>query len=64
MSCQPPKPVHVAGTSKGEEYVQKHGREAGRGERGKNGYRSARDSSSVNTSKGPILPTMPEMPPA
>jgi hypothetical protein len=33
--------------------------------RGKNGYRSARDSTSLNPeAQGPIDPRMPEMPPA
>lgn len=61
----PPKPTHVPGTLKGEEMVIKHGREPGRGERGKNGYRSARDSTSVNAAgREPIDPRMPQMPPA
>lgn len=58
-----PKPTHVAGTAKGEELVRKHGREPGRG--GRRGYRSARDSTSINPeARGPIDPRMPEMPPA
>ena len=60
----PPKPTHVPGTNKGEEMVINHGREPGRAERGKNGYRSSRDSTTVSTSGGPIDPRMPEMPPA
>jgi hypothetical protein len=65
MRNDPPKPTHVPGTSKGEELVFKHGREPGRAERGKRGYRSARDSTSLNAeSRGPIDPRMPEMPPA
>jgi len=61
----PPKPTHIPGTHKGEELVFHRGREAGREEEGKNGYRSARDSTSINAeSKGPIDPRMPEMPPA
>jgi hypothetical protein len=64
MRSNPPKPTHVPGTHKGEELVTKRGREPGRDEAGKNGYRSARDSTSVNAdSKGPIDPRMPEMPP-
>ncbi|HEX3659358.1 MAG TPA: hypothetical protein VG433_01050 [Pirellulales bacterium] len=60
---QPPKPNHVAGTSKGEELVRKKGREPGRG--GKHGYRSARDSTSIGAdAHGPIDPRMPDMPPA
>ena len=61
----PPKPIHVPGTHKGEELVLKRGREPGREERGKHGYRSSRDSTSLNPDKhGPIDPRMPEMPPA
>ncbi|HET6246164.1 MAG TPA: hypothetical protein VFE47_00550 [Tepidisphaeraceae bacterium] len=62
---QPPHPVHVPGSNKGEELVMHHGREAGRETKGKKGYRSARDSTSVNPeNQGPIDPRMPEMPPA
>ena len=61
----PPKPVHVAGTHKGEELVMRRGRESGRGKQGSKGYRTARDSTSVNAdSREPIDPRMPEMPPA
>ena len=61
----PPKPTHIPGTHKGEELVFHRGRESGRQEEGKNGYRSARDSTSINAdSKGPTDPRMPEMPPA
>lgn len=60
----PPSPTHVPGTNKGEELVMKRGREPGRGEPDKNGYRSARDSTSVNAkNEEPIDPRMPEMPP-
>ena len=60
----PPKPTHVPGTHKGEELVFHRGREPGRGEPGRNGYRSARDSTSVNAAgREPIDPRMPEMPP-
>ncbi len=60
----PPKPTHVPGTNKGEELVAKRGREPGRDVRGKNGYRSARDSTAINADhQGPIDPRMPEMPP-
>ena len=62
---QPPHPVHVNGTNKGEELVMHHGREAGREVKGTRGYRSARDSTSVNPdAQRPIDPRMPEMPPA
>jgi hypothetical protein len=61
----PPQPIHVPGTNKGEELVLKKGHEAGRAERGRKGYRSARDSTSINAEgRGPIDPRMPEMPPA
>jgi hypothetical protein len=61
----PPKPTHVPGTHKGEELAARRGREPGRAERGKRGYRSARDSTSINAEQeGPIDPRMPEMPPA
>lgn len=60
----PPNPIHVPGVHRGEELVLKRGREPGRAERGKRGYRSARDSTSINSeSRGPIDPRMPEMPP-
>ena len=39
MVESPPKPVHVRGTSKGEEMVHDEGREPGRGVRGARGYR-------------------------
>jgi hypothetical protein len=61
----PPSPTHVPGTNKGEELVLKKGHEPGRDERGRKGYRSARDSTSINAdAQGPIDPRMPEMPPA
>jgi hypothetical protein len=60
---RPPRPVHVSGTAKGEEVVRRKGREPGRGESGR-GYRSARDSSSINVaSKEPIHPDSPNIPP-
>lgn len=60
---QPPEPVHVGGIHKGEEYVLRMGREAGRGCPGE--YRSARDATSINPDKhGPIHPAMPSLPPA
>ena len=64
-NCHPPKPTHVPGTLKGEELATTHGREPGREERGKKGYRSSRDSTSINAdNRGPIDSRMPEMPPA
>jgi hypothetical protein len=65
MSHDPPKPTHVKGTNKGEEMVIHHGREPGRGVRGKKGFRSARDSTSIDAAKRePVDPRMPQMPPA
>lgn len=58
-----PKPVHVPGTNRGEELVLKKGKEPGRGcERG---YRSARDSTGIQSSRRkPIDPRMPSIPPS
>jgi hypothetical protein len=62
---QPPQPVHVPGTSKGEEVVQRNGREPGREECGSRYYRSARDSTSINPRDwDPIDPRSPNLPPA
>lgn len=59
-----PKPTHVPGTNKGEEGTQDHGREPGRG-RGGRSYRTARDSTAINPEdRDPILPEMPNIPPA
>ena len=64
MFKQPPKPVHIPGTNKGEELVRKLGREPGRADSPR-GYRSARDSTGLNAdNRGPIDPRMPQMPPA
>jgi hypothetical protein len=61
---QPPRPVHIAGTRRGEELVINKGREPGRGD-SRRGYRSARDSTGLNASShGPIDPRMPSIPPA
>lgn len=58
-----PEPVHVAGTSKGEEMTLRKGREPGRG--GRRFYRSARDSTGINAAnRQPILAAMPSIPPA
>lgn len=63
-NSDPPKPVHVKGTGKGEEAVKDKGREPGRGQGGRN-YRTARDSTSINPEdRDPILPSMPNIPPA
>ncbi len=54
---------HVPGTPKGEERVQREGREPGR-EDSRIG-RSARDSTSINPSaRDPVDPRMPHLPPA
>ncbi len=60
---QPPAPVHLKGSIKGEETVIHKGREPGRG--GQRQYRTARDSTGINPgTHGPILPIMPSIPPA
>lgn len=60
----PPKPVHIRGTNKGEELVIRKGREPGRAKRPKRGYRTARDATSVDPDRhGPIDPRMPDIPP-
>jgi hypothetical protein len=62
---EPPKPIHVPGTQKGEELAMRRGREPGRDERDQFGYRAARDSTSINPQgREPIDPRMPNMPPA
>jgi hypothetical protein len=54
--------AHVPGTPRGEERVQKEGREAGR-ENVRLG-RTARDSTSINAAaRDPIDPAMPHLPP-
>jgi hypothetical protein len=60
---RPPEPVHVRGTRRGEEMVRKEGREPGRRSEGGRGYRTARDSTSVNP-MDPIDPRSPCIPPA
>jgi hypothetical protein len=61
----PPRPTHVPGTHKGEETVRKKGKEPGRFENGARGYRTARDSTSLNPeARDPIDPRMPCIPPA
>jgi len=60
---EPPKPVHVPGTRRGEEAALEE-REPGRGE-DRRYYRSARDSTGINPDlHGPIHPDMPSIPPA
>jgi len=61
---QPPPPVHVPGTAKGEEVMQKKGREPGRDPNAPSGYRAARDATSINPQhRDPIDPRMPCIPP-
>ena len=61
----PPRPVHIAGTQKGEEFARKKGKEPGRQEKGQGGYRAARDSTGIRSDHhGPIDPAMPNIPPA
>jgi hypothetical protein len=65
MFGDPPKPVHVFGTSRGEALVKRRGREAGRQENGAHAYRTARDATSLNPeAREPIDPRMPHIPPA
>jgi hypothetical protein len=60
---KPPDPVHVPGTTRGEEVVFEKGREPGRG--GRKRYRNARDSTGVDAQdREPIDPAMPQIPPA
>lgn len=59
----PAEPNHVAGMHKGEEFVLKKGHEPGRG--GEDHYRKSRDSTGINPDRHrPILPSMPNIPPA
>ena len=52
---------HTPGTSRGEEMKRRKGPEPGR----EKGFRTARDSTSVGaSSKDPIDPRMPHIPPA
>jgi hypothetical protein len=58
-----PQPVHVPGTSKGEEMALKRGKEPGRG--GAKSYRGPRDATGINAAhRRPIHPGMPSIPPA
>ena len=59
----PDLPSHTPGTPKGEEYVERHGREPGRHE--ETPERTARDATSISAKKhGPVDPRMPHLPPA
>jgi hypothetical protein len=61
---KPPQPTHVPGTARGEELVLEKGREPGRSKNRKS-YRTARDSTGINAAaQGPILYSMPNIPPA
>ncbi len=63
MKHDPPHPVHVEGTIRGEKFALKKGKEPGRG--GRRSYRTARDSTSINAPhRDPIHPAMPYIPPA
>jgi hypothetical protein len=61
----PPQPIHVPGTSKGEELALRS-KEPGRRQGNGRNYRSARDSTGINASaRRPILPDlMPSIPPS
>jgi len=59
-----PQPNHIPGTVRGEEMVLHHGREPGRSQDSRN-YRTARDATGINPrARQPILPDMPNLPPA
>ena len=58
----PDLPAHTPGTPKGEEFVQREGREPGRGHAPVG--RTARDATSINPeARDPIDPRMPHLPP-
>ena len=64
MPQQPPQPVHIPGTSKGEELAL-HDKEPGRKSANTRNYRTARDSTGINPEqRDPIDPSMPYIPPA
>jgi hypothetical protein len=59
----PDLPAHMRGTPRGEERVQRQGREPGR--QNQPSHRTARDATSINAdAREPIDPRMPQMPPA
>jgi len=61
----PPQPIHVPGTTRGEELALRKGKEPGRKRENARNYRSARDSTGINANqRGPIHPDMPSMPPS
>lgn len=54
--------AHTPGTPRGEERIEREGREPGRED--PNHVRTARDSTGINAeSRRPIDPRMPDMPP-
>jgi len=61
----PPQPVHIPGTTRGEEFALNKGKEPGRKQENGRGYRSARDSTGINAGKRrPIHPDMLSIPPS
>jgi hypothetical protein len=63
MEIRPDISSHTPGTPRGEERVQKEGREPGRQDT--RFGRTARDSTSINPkARDPIDPRMPHLPPA
>ena len=61
----PPQPVHIPGTTRGEELALRKGKEPGRKQENGRNYRSARDSTGISAARRrPIHPDMPSMPPA
>ncbi|HEX3801098.1 MAG TPA: hypothetical protein VH413_20570 [Verrucomicrobiae bacterium] len=59
----PPQPIHIPGTSRGEEMAIHKGKEPGRGKGP--GYRSARDSTGICAKeREPIIDVMAHIPPA
>jgi hypothetical protein len=59
---RPDLPSHTPGTPKGEERVQREGREPGRDSQ--KTVRTARDATSINPkARDPIDPRMPYLPP-
>lgn len=62
QEVRPDLPAHTPGTPKGEERVQRHGREPGRQDQPHG--RTARDATSINPeAREPIDPRMPHLPP-
>ena len=57
-------PSHTPGTPKGEERVQRHGREPGRENARRPAARPATRRASTPRRREPIDPRMPHMPPA